>query len=128
MELLTTPPAFFLDEPTSGLDAATAGSLMATLRRLAGHGATIVLTTHNTDDLRSCDRIIVVARGQVAFAGSPEQARRHFDVDHLADIYARAAAEPPAAPERSASSSAREPRPARPAAAARPPRSPAERV
>lgn len=94
VELLARPRALFLDEPTSGLDPATAASLMRTLRRLADHGTTVVLTTHNTDDLRACDRIVVVAGGRVVFAGSPERARSEFDVEHLADIYARVAPEP----------------------------------
>jgi ABC-type multidrug transport system ATPase subunit len=89
VELLTRPRAFFLDEPTSGLDPATAANLIGTLRSLADQGTTIVLTTHNTDDLRACDRIIVVAAGAVAFVGSPTQARDDFDVEHLADIYLR---------------------------------------
>jgi len=75
VELLARPRAFFLDEPTSGLDPATAASLIRTLRRLADHGTTVVLTTHNTDDLRTCDRIVVVADGGVIFLGSPEHAR-----------------------------------------------------
>ena len=89
VELLTRPRAFFLDEPTSGLDPATAANLIGTLRRLADQGTTIVLTTHNTDDLRACDRIVVVAAGAVVFVGSPTQARDHFEVEHLADIYLR---------------------------------------
>ncbi len=89
VELLTRPRAFFLDEPTSGLDPSTAGNLIGTLRRLADQGTTIVLTTHNTDDLRACDRIVVVAAGSVVFVGSPTQALEHFDVEHLADIYLR---------------------------------------
>ncbi len=93
VELLARPRAFFLDEPTSGLDPATGASLIDTLRRLADHGTTVVLTTHNTDDLRTCDRIVVVANGGVIFVGSPEHARRHFDVEHLADIYVRIAPE-----------------------------------
>ena len=96
VELLTRPRAFFLDEPTSGLDPATAASLMLTLRGLADQGTTIVLTTHNTDDLRSCDRMVVVADGTVVFIGSPTEARCHFGVEHLADIYLRSPAEWPA--------------------------------
>ena len=89
VELLARPHAFFLDEPTSGLDPATAASLIATLRCLADRGTTVVLTTHNTEDLRLCDRIVVVASGGIRFTGTPEQALRHFDVEHLGDIYLR---------------------------------------
>ena len=55
-ELLTRPRALFLDEPTSGLDPGTARALMTTLGRLAGEGTTVVLTTHNPDDLAGFDR------------------------------------------------------------------------
>jgi ABC-type multidrug transport system ATPase subunit len=98
VELLTRPQAFFLDEPTSGLDPATAANLMGTLRRLADDGTTVVITTHNTDDLRACDRIVVVDAGRVAFVGSPDEVRRHFQVEHLADVYLRASHDRPEAP------------------------------
>jgi ABC-type multidrug transport system ATPase subunit len=111
VELLTGPRAFFLDEPTSGLDPATAANLVGTLRRLADEGTTIVLTTHNTDDLRSCDRIVVVAAGRIVFEGTPTQARDHFDVDHLADIYLRTDGGPRHAAPRDAHRALRPPPP-----------------
>ena len=88
VELLTRPRAFFLDEPTSGLDPSTAHGMMQTLRRLADTGTTVVLTTHNLDDLRLCDRVVFLARGgRLAYEGTLEQATRHFDVDEVAEIY-----------------------------------------
>jgi ABC-type multidrug transport system ATPase subunit len=99
VELLTRPRAFFLDEPTSGLDAATSHELMGTLRRLTETGTTVVLTTHNTDDLRRCDRVVFLARGgRLAYDGTVEGAKRHFGVDDVAEIYgllAAAAADDP---------------------------------
>ncbi len=93
VELLTRPRAFFLDEPTSGLDAATSHELMGTLRRLAEAGTTVVLTTHNTDDLRRCDRVVFLARGgRLAYDGTVEGAKRHFGVDDIAEIYGLLAA------------------------------------
>ena len=93
VELLTRPRAFFLDEPTSGLDAATSHELMGTLRRLTDAGTTVVLTTHNTDDLRRCDRVVFLARGgRLAYDGTVEAAKRHFDVDDVAEIYGLLAA------------------------------------
>ena len=92
VELLTRPRAIFLDEPTSGLDPLTARGLMRTLRRLADEGTTVLLTTHNTDDLRECDRLLLMSEGQLVFDGSPADARRRFGVDDLAGIYERATA------------------------------------
>jgi ABC transport system ATP-binding/permease protein len=92
VELLTRPRVFFLDEPTSGLDPATAQEVMTLLRRLALGGVTVVLTTHEPASVDRCDQVIVLAKdGHLAFAGSPEQARRYFDVAHVADLYGRLA-------------------------------------
>jgi ABC-type multidrug transport system ATPase subunit len=100
VELLTRPRIFFLDEPTSGLDPATAADLMRLLRRLADDGATIVLTTHNPPDVARCDQVVVLAdTGELAFAGSPADAREHFGADDIAQIYEKLADPPPAGPE-----------------------------
>ena len=91
-ELLTQPRALFLDEPTSGLDPATAAALMRTLGELAARGTTVVLTTHNTDDLAACDRTVFLAPGGcVAFVGKLDDAHAHFDVKGNADVYDRLA-------------------------------------
>jgi ABC-type multidrug transport system ATPase subunit len=86
VELLDRPS--LLDEPTSGLDPAAAADLLDHLRHLADEGAAIVLTTHSPDDVERCDRLLFLARGgRLVFDGSPAEARRHFAVDHLAEVY-----------------------------------------
>jgi ABC transport system ATP-binding/permease protein len=88
VELLTRPRAFFLDEPTSGLDPGTARTLLATLRELADDGSTVLLTTHSPDDLRLCDRVVVLGGGgRLVFDGAPDDALPHFGVDDVAEIY-----------------------------------------
>ncbi len=94
VELLTRPAAFFLDEPTSGLDPATAREVLRLLRRLAGDGTTIVLTTHSPTDIDMCDRIVFLARdGYLAFVGTPAAAREHFATADLTVAYERLALE-----------------------------------
>jgi ABC-type multidrug transport system ATPase subunit len=125
VELLTRPRTFLLDEPTSGLDPATSAEVLRLLRGLAGRGVTVVLTTHDTASIDRCDRVVFLARGgHLAFAGTPEQARRYFGVDDLAEVYARLAAEdtPREWADRFAATAAAHPPPAPPA---RPPRAPA---
>ena len=94
VELLTRPAAFFLDEPTSGLDPATAREVLRLLRRLAGAGTTIVLTTHSPSDIDLCDRIVFLARdGYLAFVGTPDEARQYFESPDLTVAYERLALE-----------------------------------
>lgn len=94
VEMLTRPAVFFLDEPTSGLDPATARDVLRLLRRLAGAGTTIVLTTHSPTDIDLCDRIVFLARdGYLAFVGTPAGARRHFATTDLTVAYERLALE-----------------------------------
>jgi ABC-type multidrug transport system ATPase subunit len=94
VEMLTRPAVFFLDEPTSGLDPATAREVLRLLRRLAGAGTTIVLTTHSPTDIDLCDRIVFLARdGYLAFVGTPAEARRHFATGDLTVAYERLALE-----------------------------------
>jgi ABC transport system ATP-binding/permease protein len=94
VEMLTRPAVFFLDEPTSGLDPATAREVLRLLRRLAGAGTTIVLTTHSPSDIDLCDRIVFLARdGYLAFVGTPAEARRYFASDDLTVAYERLALE-----------------------------------
>ncbi len=95
VELLTRPRAFFLDEPSSGLDPGSARKLLATLRTLADRGSTIVMTTHNPDDVEHCDQVIVLGRGgRLVFQGAPRDAVAHFGVEDVADIYRVLADEP----------------------------------
>jgi ABC-type multidrug transport system ATPase subunit len=88
VELLTRPRIFFLDEPTSGLDPATSAEVLRVVRKLADRGVTVVLTTHDPAEIDICDRVVFLARnGHLAFAGTPDDARRYFEVTNLADAY-----------------------------------------
>jgi ABC-type multidrug transport system ATPase subunit len=88
VELLARPRAFFLDEPTSGLDPALEGRLMALFSELAERGATVIVSTHVTQNLRMCDKIAWMGRGgHLVFFGSPAEALRHFGVAHFGEIY-----------------------------------------
>jgi ABC-type multidrug transport system ATPase subunit/ABC-type multidrug transport system permease subunit len=89
VELLTEPAVFFLDEPTSGLDPATSKELLRVVAGLAKRGTTVVFTTHSIQDLAAADRVVFLARGgRLAFAGTVTEARSHFAVDAIEDVYA----------------------------------------
>jgi ABC-2 type transport system ATP-binding protein len=69
--LLHSPQLLVLDEPTVGLDVLSKERLRVFLREeLTAHGRTLLLTTHDMDDVeRLCDRLLVVDRGRLAYQG-----------------------------------------------------------
>jgi energy-coupling factor transporter ATPase len=70
--LAMEPLALLLDEPTAGLDPLGREELLALLKRWQQEqGLTIVLSSHNMDDLAClADRIYVLNRGRNALTGS----------------------------------------------------------
>jgi ABC-type branched-subunit amino acid transport system ATPase component len=65
-----------LDEPAAGLDTAESRELGRRLRGLADNGTALLLVDHDMDLVLSiCDRIIVLAFGEVIASGTPEEVR-----------------------------------------------------
>ncbi|XP_076802262.1 broad substrate specificity ATP-binding cassette transporter ABCG2-like [Clavelina lepadiformis] len=80
VELASAPKFIFMDEPTSKLDAHSSKSIMATLRRLANSGRTIVIAIHQPsyDIYRMFDTLTLIARGRTVFHGNASQALEYF--------------------------------------------------
>ena len=88
LELLADPNIFFLDEPTSGLDPGLDRKMMQLLRTLADRGRTIVLVTHATNNIKSCDFVCFLCRGgRLAYFGPPDEAKAYFGKSDFAEIY-----------------------------------------
>ncbi|HEY2490081.1 MAG TPA: ATP-binding cassette domain-containing protein [Streptosporangiaceae bacterium] len=70
IQLTAAPAAILLDEPTRGLDYQAKAGLTAALDRLAGRGHAIVVATHDVEfAARSCDRVVVMAEGEIITDG-----------------------------------------------------------
>ena len=68
--LLGRPDLLVLDEPTAGLDPEQRLRFRELLGTEAG-GATVLLATHQTDDVAAlCGHVVVLLAGQVRFAGT----------------------------------------------------------
>src|SRR5829696_4489421 len=84
--LLHEPPILYLDEPTANLDIHSAEVVHRILRERVKHGATIVMTTHDMDEVEKiCDRVGIVCRGKLVALDSPlslkqEHTERKVDV------------------------------------------------
>lgn len=79
-ELVTNPSVLFLDEPTTGLDAASAASVVRTLKALAVQGCTVVMSIHqprsNIVDL--IDDVILLCHGRMCYSGPLADAEAFF--------------------------------------------------
>ena len=72
--LLHDPEILYLDEPTIGLDVVSKAQVREFLATLnAERGVTVLLTTHDLDDIeRLCPRILVIDHGHVIYDGGLE--------------------------------------------------------
>ena len=71
--LIHTPRILFLDEPTQGLDAVSRRSLWSYIDDARKkNGTTVFLTTHYIDEAEHVDEVLIISRGRVGIAGTPE--------------------------------------------------------
>jgi putative ABC transport system ATP-binding protein len=63
--LVNNPPLLLADEPTGSLDTATSLQIMSLLKELHQDGQTIIMVTHNRDNLEWFDRTIYLRDGKI---------------------------------------------------------------
>ncbi len=72
--LLAEPAVLLLDEPSSALDPRQRERLWEFLLELEGHGTAVVYSTHDVQEAeRHAHRVVVLADGELLFAGSPNE-------------------------------------------------------
>ncbi|MET1060703.1 MAG: ATP-binding cassette domain-containing protein [Nocardioides sp.] len=77
--MLGRPDLLVLDEPTAGLDPAQRGRLRDVLGR-AGESATVVISTHQTEDVAAlCERVVVLDGGRILFDGPVTELVAHAE-------------------------------------------------
>jgi ABC-2 type transport system ATP-binding protein len=75
--LLRRPRLLILDEPATGLDPAGMRDMRALIRRLAGDGMTVLLSSHQLPEVQDlCDRVAIVDSGRVVYEGALADLRR----------------------------------------------------
>lgn len=72
--LAMNPALVLFDEPTSALDPELVGEVLATMRKLAARGLTMVVVTHEISFAReAADRVVFIDKGVIVEQGSPKK-------------------------------------------------------
>ncbi|MGI9424653.1 MAG: type I secretion system permease/ATPase, partial [Hyphomicrobiaceae bacterium] len=84
--LATNPRILIFDEATSALDYEAEAIIQENMRQIC-QGRTVFLVAHRLSTVRSCDRILVMDKGQIVEQGA------HEDLIALGGLYARLASQ-----------------------------------
>ena len=89
--LVHDPRNVILDEPTNGLDVMTTRGLRSFLQQLRSEGRCVIFSSHIMQEVAAlCDRIVVIAEGEVRAAGTPDELRAQTGEDNLEDAFVKA--------------------------------------
>lgn len=85
--LLPRPRLLLLDEPTEGLDQTAKDSLRELLQERRAEGTTLVISSHNMEDISAlCERIVLLDHGVLRYYGDKELLLKHFAPDEVMEI------------------------------------------
>jgi sodium transport system ATP-binding protein len=89
--LVHDPRNVVLDEPTNGLDVAATRAVRRLLAALRDEGRCILFSSHVMQEVSAlCDRVVVIARGEVVAEGTPDELRHATGRDSLEDAFVAA--------------------------------------
>ena len=81
--LMHRPAILFLDEPTSGVDPLARREFWSHINALAEQHVTVMVTTHFMEEAEYCDRLAIMADGEILALGTPEEIKhRQRTPDH----------------------------------------------
>ena len=86
--LIHDPKNVILDEPTNGLDVMTTRGLRNFLLQLRTEGRCVIFSSHIMQEVAAlCDRIVVIASGEVKAIGTPDELRARAGEENLEDAF-----------------------------------------
>jgi len=84
------PQTVLLDEPSNGLDVMSTRALRRYILGLKDAGHSVILSTHIMQEVAAlCDRIIIIANGQIAADGSAKQLLEKSGCESIEDAFVR---------------------------------------
>ena len=82
--LMIEPQVIVLDEPTTGLDPHSRSQVWEKLAELKARGVTVLMSTHYMEEADElCDRIAIVAAGEIATIGTPKELKGQVGADSI---------------------------------------------
>ena len=89
--LVHSPDVLFVDEPTAGIDPMLRVKIWDELRALRDEGRTLLVTTQYVTEAEYCDRVALIADGELVAYDAPDELRKKaFGGDVLEVTTARA--------------------------------------
>src|SRR5206468_5615556 len=81
--LLRSPRLLLLDEPATGLDPAGLRDMRSLIRRLAGEGITVMLSSHQLAEVEElCNRVAIIRKGKIAYEGDLAELKRSVATEY----------------------------------------------
>ena len=93
--MASQPRIVFADEPTGALDLGAGRVVLTWLRRLAEHGTTVVMVTHDVEAAARADTVAVMSGGRLAAWSESRDAARIAELVHSARTPPRPPAQAP---------------------------------
>jgi sodium transport system ATP-binding protein len=88
--MVHSPQTVLLDEPSNGLDVMATRALRNYILSLKRDGHSIVLSTHIMQEVAAlCDRIVIIAKGEVAADGTAAELMERSGADSLEDAFVK---------------------------------------
>jgi len=88
--MIHKPQTVLMDEPSNGLDVMSTRALREYILSLKSGGHSVVLSTHIMQEVAAlCDRIVIIAKGEVAADGSAEELLARSGCSTLEDAFVK---------------------------------------
>jgi ABC-2 type transport system ATP-binding protein len=86
--LMTKPAMAILDEPTSGLDVINSLEVREIIKRFAGEGISVLLSSHNMLEIEFLsDRVAMVNQGRILDSGTSAELKEKYHAPNLEVVF-----------------------------------------
>jgi sodium transport system ATP-binding protein len=86
--LVHEPQNVLLDEPTNGLDVMSTRAMRLLIQRLSEEGKCVLFSSHIMQEVSAlCDRIVIIANGEVAATGTPDDLKAQTGQTDLEEAF-----------------------------------------